>query len=656
MTPISLNQCSSPVEQPILFPWFRLKKIANTFDISREKIQQLKNSNWRLQDKCFKRIVKAYEYEEWKKIHTAAHLIFGIRDSKGRRIIDVFTNKQHAPQNFSIDPPENLVFQGGGPKGLAYIGVLRSLEEKHMLDHVKRVAGTSAGAIIATFLALGYGIDEAQQHLSGIQLIDFMDSDVNKNALIDILSCKGKRQCLISKILHHISNAGEYIDIVYQGLTSSGLCKGEVFLKWISQAIKDKSGDAYLTFGELKDHVEANANFKHLHIFATQIRPVRKIIRFSSESKKWKNLVICDAVRASMSLPVAFQPASLRFKNAHHLTSDQEARVFIDGGARVEVNFPLHAFDKKKYIKSCELKSEACIREVNKKTLGFSLSPPIEALCHDNRHLSSELSAKNVYSEYKYIHSHGEEFFPRLTKYDHKYRIVKINNCEVDTFEFNLSEKKTKSLIKSGRKAVEAFFTRQSYFLHILEDPSFIIPEDDLHITEREARKILTFGPRARDYKRRLEAGAAIGGIVTTILSLPMLGIPAVHCLYHFVKSDKSKKFELLALDNSRFKIFKFLAKDEMEKASREFITHKKFLIALMKTRTCMEEFIKCLKNCDNDANYGEDIKKCNNYIKFFVDNGVVSQDLNYYLIQEEEEEEEEEAQDEYDYSFAAYL
>ncbi|MBQ0128550.1 MAG: patatin-like phospholipase family protein, partial [bacterium] len=40
----------------------------------------------------------------------------------------------------------NLVFEGGGVRGIAYAGALEVLEEEKILRKIKRVAGTSAGA------------------------------------------------------------------------------------------------------------------------------------------------------------------------------------------------------------------------------------------------------------------------------------------------------------------------------------------------------------------------------------------------------------------------------------------------------------------------------------------------------------------------------
>ena len=47
----------------------------------------------------------------------------------------------------------NLVFKGGGVRGIAYMGALAILEEVEVLKNIKRVAGTSSGAIAATMVS-----------------------------------------------------------------------------------------------------------------------------------------------------------------------------------------------------------------------------------------------------------------------------------------------------------------------------------------------------------------------------------------------------------------------------------------------------------------------------------------------------------------------
>eukprot|EP00058_Branchiostoma_floridae_P013306 XP_002598794.1 hypothetical protein BRAFLDRAFT_74527 [Branchiostoma floridae] len=52
-------------------------------------------------------------------------------------------------------PFENMVMEGGGAKGIAYIGAVKVLEDAGIMKNIKRFAGTSAGAITAGFVAAG---------------------------------------------------------------------------------------------------------------------------------------------------------------------------------------------------------------------------------------------------------------------------------------------------------------------------------------------------------------------------------------------------------------------------------------------------------------------------------------------------------------------
>ena len=53
-------------------------------------------------------------------------------------------------------PFRNLVFEGGGVKGLAYVGAMEVLESEGIGEKVRRVGGTSAGSINAVLFAAGY--------------------------------------------------------------------------------------------------------------------------------------------------------------------------------------------------------------------------------------------------------------------------------------------------------------------------------------------------------------------------------------------------------------------------------------------------------------------------------------------------------------------
>ena len=50
---------------------------------------------------------------------------------------------------------KNLVFEGGGAKGMAYVGVQESLQKLNIYKHINNYAGSSAGAITASLLYQG---------------------------------------------------------------------------------------------------------------------------------------------------------------------------------------------------------------------------------------------------------------------------------------------------------------------------------------------------------------------------------------------------------------------------------------------------------------------------------------------------------------------
>ena len=53
-----------------------------------------------------------------------------------------------------------LVLSGGSIRGVAHIGMLKSLEKHGLLDDIQVAVGTSAGSIVASMFALGYSPDE----------------------------------------------------------------------------------------------------------------------------------------------------------------------------------------------------------------------------------------------------------------------------------------------------------------------------------------------------------------------------------------------------------------------------------------------------------------------------------------------------------------
>jgi NTE family protein len=74
--------------------------------------------------------------------------------------------------------PEDIAYlalEGGGGKGFAYLGALQLLDKHKVLDQIKGVAGTSAGAITALMISLRMKADEIAKKIDETDFTEFFD-------------------------------------------------------------------------------------------------------------------------------------------------------------------------------------------------------------------------------------------------------------------------------------------------------------------------------------------------------------------------------------------------------------------------------------------------------------------------------------------------
>src|SRR5262245_19501643 len=115
----------------------------------------------------------------------------------------------------------NLVLEGAGVRGVAYVGASRYLEEQGMVKDVDKVAGTSAGAIGAVAKLLGYNSKEIEDLIYKTKLQKFNDG----------------KFFFIGGFTRLNRNYGWY--------------RGKAFTHWLEKIIEDKTGNKDITFQEL---------------------------------------------------------------------------------------------------------------------------------------------------------------------------------------------------------------------------------------------------------------------------------------------------------------------------------------------------------------------------------------------------------------------
>ena len=221
----------------------------------------------------------------------------------------------------------NLTFEGGGVKGIAYIGAMQILEGRGVLPGIRRVGGTSAGAINALIFALGYSIAEQQEILRSTDFHKFMDDSFGLIRDVRRLS----RQF--------------------------GWHKGDFFESWIGALIEKRLGSRHATFADL-----SAAGLPELYVIGTNLSSGFAEV-FSAE--RHPDLELATAVRISMSIPLFFSA----------MRHGEREDVYVDGG--VQLNYPVKLFDRERYI---DLENEAeAVRATayyNRENARFQLKQP----------------------------------------------------------------------------------------------------------------------------------------------------------------------------------------------------------------------------------------------------------------------------------------
>ncbi len=319
----------------------------------------------------------------------------------------------------------NLVFEGGGVKGIAYVGAMQVLEEKGILTNIKRVGGTSVGAINAALVALGFNNTEQREILWKLNFNNFLDA---------------------SWLIPNISRVLKYY----------GWYKGDYFRDWMGRLVKEKLGIAHATFLNL---VEAKK--PDLYVYGTNLSTHFSEV-FSIE--RTPNMPIVDAVRISMSLPVFF--ASVR---------NDRNDVLVDGG--VLVNYPVKLFDREKYLDAESLSTHADRIKYTEQNAEFlETHPGRSPYVYNKETLGFRLDSKKEVATFRYNE-------PVVNKIDHFFeyaqaliktilesqsnthiqsedwpRTIYIDTMGVSTTEFSLDDNKKKALEESGKNGATEYF------------------------------------------------------------------------------------------------------------------------------------------------------------------------------------------------------
>lgn len=256
----------------------------------------------------------------------------------------------------------DLVLEGGGVKG---IGLLGAIEKLYQADYqVRRVAGSSAGAIVGALVAAGMPLATMLETMRQVDYKKFRDE-----GFVDRLGIGGKTASL---------------------LFEQGIYEGKYLHSWLTAQL-EKLG--VRTFADLKitepwaKNIPPNQRYK-LVVVASDISSGR-LARLPWDYERYgldpDKQHVADAVRASMSIPFFYEPVKLGSK------------TLVDGG--MLSNFPIDLFDSTPDWPTFGIKLSAqpdanMVANPTKNTLDFAkalLATMINA--HDQMHVDDPATA-----------------------------------------------------------------------------------------------------------------------------------------------------------------------------------------------------------------------------------------------------------------------
>lgn len=308
----------------------------------------------------------------------------------------------------------DAVFEGGGVKGIGFVGAISEIEEAGYT--FENIAGASAGAIIGALLAVGYNAQEIKTELHKLDYNNFKDE-----GFFDKFGIIGKFSSIVFKY---------------------GIYQGKFFESWMEELLKAKGKT---TFGDLKtDYSEEKYKYK-FQVIATDITDRRMLI-LPQDLKEFgfdpDQFSIARAVRMSMGIPVFFEPVKLEDNNG-------KTHVIVDGG--VLSNYPVWLLDDNS-------------NDPPWPTFGFKLMEPNKRAVGTGKYIS----IRSLVSYFKSIISTMLEAHDKLhiskSRGDYD-RTIGINTAiiidgvekEIKTTDFDITQKESLLLYENGRRTAEAF-------------------------------------------------------------------------------------------------------------------------------------------------------------------------------------------------------
>lgn len=316
----------------------------------------------------------------------------------------------------------DLVFEGGGVKGIGLVGALSVLEDRGFLP--QNVAGASAGAAVAVLYAAGYSASELREIILDLDFHSFLDAAWEDRVPI--------------------------VGVPLSILLDQGIYEGDAFLAFVRRLLEAKGVRTYsdLILPEFADQPRYRFRAQVIVSDLTE----RRLLVLPRDAHhlglRPDDLNVALSARMSMSIPIFFEPVRFR----HPQTGWEH--LIVDGG--MLSNFPVWLFDTE--------------GEPPWPTFGLLLVEPDPRVPVSERLPRPGAAPGGVID---YIKSIAQTM---LEAHDRRYvesadfaRTIPIPTLGIGGTDFRLPRSKALALYESGRNAAERFLSSWDFDGYIAE-------------------------------------------------------------------------------------------------------------------------------------------------------------------------------------------
>lgn len=355
----------------------------------------------------------------------------------------------------------DLVFEGGGARGLAFVGALRAFNEVGFKP--KRLLGTSSGAIMCALVGAGYTPDELVTAVSettndGSPIFStFMDAPeygsfnkaiIDQSVSMQLLIKATQRLPWHQSISYEIINELMKIDLYRESfgfVECGGFYSGFAFSNWLKTKLALKRLNQAITLNDF--HLKTGSDISLVASDTTEDEMLVLNYRTAPE------VPVVSAVRMSMSIPFIWREIVWLKEWGQYRSRDKENHIIVDGG--VLSNFPI-ALVEEETIESLDIMGG--VDQGNVGTIGFLLdgsTDPASATMLNaiETSLPRLRTAQRVLKLLDTMMKTSDN--SAIRKYSDK--ICRIPVKGYGTTEFRMAKEKLNILIGSGYRAMKQY-------------------------------------------------------------------------------------------------------------------------------------------------------------------------------------------------------